>query len=121
MERVLGNIFTRTMHFEKAGDVVKGHTHNFDHVTLVLTGGVRIKYTKKEGEHIVLQGERDFYAPTKMDGDGGQEAQVLIKADVMHEITALEDNTHCWCVFAHRDSDTGEVVEAWNGNMRANQ
>lgn len=115
MERVLGNIFVRTMFFEKKGDMVSGHTHNFDHVTLVLTGGVRIKYSKEEYGRMVIQGEREFWAPKQMQGDGGQEAQILIKKDVHHEFTALEDRTHCWCVFSHRDPDTGEVVEQWNG------
>lgn len=119
MERVLGNIFTRTMYFAKAGEVVHGHTHNFDHVTLVLAGGVRIKYGRKINGEMVFEGEREFYAPKQMNGDGGQEAQVLIKKDIFHEITALEDNTHCWCVFAHRDPDTGEVVETWNGDYKA--
>jgi len=121
MERVLGNIFIRTMYFEKAGQMVDGHRHHFDHVTLVLSGGVRVRYHKEEAGQLVLQGEREFWAPKQMNGDGGQEAQVLIKKDVHHEITALEDHTHCWCVFAHRDPNTGEVIQEWNGWMKAVQ
>ena len=109
------------MYFQKAGDVVNGHTHNFDHVTLVLAGAVRVRYHKEVEGVMVLQGYQEFHAPLKMHGDGGQEAQILVKAGVHHEITALEDGTHCWCVFAHRDPDTGEVVEAWNGWMPAAQ
>jgi len=120
-ERILGNIFVRTMFFEKKGQVVGGHTHNFDHVTLILTGAVRIKYRKEINGTLVLQGEREFRAPSRMDGDSATEAMVVIKRDVHHEITALEDNTHCWCVFAHRDPVTGEVVQAWNGWMAAAQ
>jgi quercetin dioxygenase-like cupin family protein len=119
MERVLGNIFTRTMYFEKAGQVVRGHKHNFDHVTLVLCGAVSVRFSKEVGGVTVFQKVEEFYAPKQMYGDKGQEAQILIEADVHHEITALEDNTHCWCVFSHRDPDTGEVVDKWNGNKAA--
>jgi hypothetical protein len=121
MEKILGPIGVRTMHFEKAGEKASGHTHNFDHVTLVLTGAVKVKYRKEVDGVLVLQGEREFRAPTKIAGDTGTEAMVVIKRDVHHEITALEDHTHCWCVFAHRDPTTGEVVQDWNGYMPAMQ
>lgn len=111
-EFVIGNIFVRRMHFRKKGESVQGHTHNFDHCTLILKGGVKIKYSKADGS---LNGVREFWAPA----DGTEESWVLIKKDVHHEITALADNTHCWCVFAHRDFQGGEVVQAYNGNCAA--
>lgn len=109
------------MHFDRAGDSVQGHTHNFDHVTLILTGAVRIKYRRQTADgKIELQGEREFRAPNKLYDASAEPAFALIRANVMHEIIALEDNTHCWCVFAHRDPTTGEVVEQWNGWRGAN-
>ena len=113
MERALGNIFVRTMHFSKAGEVVQGHEHYFDHVTLVFSGGVRIRY--RIGG--TVEGEREFWAP-HMIAEDGQESLVLIKDNVCHEFTALADNTHCWCVYSHRDPD-GTVVENFNGWMKA--
>jgi len=120
MEQIIGPIGIRTMFFEKAGDVCQGHTHNFDHVTMVLTGGVRVRYSKEIDGKLVVQGERDFYAPKQVAGEGVH-AFVLILKNIHHEITALEPYTHCWCVFAHRDFHTGEVVQDWNGWMKAMQ
>jgi len=117
MEQILGNIFCRTMFLEKKGDVVSGHTHNFDHATFILQGSINIKRRKQIGNELVLIGD-DNYKAKFIAGDVLQNA-ALIKKDEHHEITALEDNTACVCIFAHRDPRTGEVVEEWNGWMKA--
>ena len=31
----VANIYSRMMHFEKAGDIEQGHIHDFDHLTLL--------------------------------------------------------------------------------------
>lgn len=99
-EEVSGNIFIRkNMNLQK-GQVVPGHKHNFDHTTIVFTGSIRVR-TPREGFAV-------FRAPDHF----------LVKKDVMHEITALENNTEFWCVFAHRD-DHGEVVQEANGNRES--
>lgn len=99
-EWISGNIFIRPNPLPKAGDKVDGHTHNFDHTTIVFRGAVHVKATLPNGTII----ERDFHAP----------AHCLIRADVMHEITALEDNTEFWCVYSHR-TPQGEVAETYTG------
>ena len=43
----------------------------------------------------------------------------LIKKLFEHEFTALEDETVAFCVFSHRDPNTGEVVDSFNGYMAA--
>lgn len=97
-EWVSGNIFIRAIHLD-AGESVPAHKHNFDHTSIVFKGAVFVKTPERNGE---------FRAP----------AHCLIKKDVLHEITALEDGTEFWCVYAHRDAQ-GEVVQEANGNIEA--
>lgn len=106
MEWVSGNIFIRPNTLAKAGDVTGGHTHNFDHTTVVFKGAIRVKATLPDGSVI----ERDFAAP----------AHCLIRADSMHEITALADDTVYWCVYAHREPQ-GDVVQEVTGWYEAYQ
>ncbi len=95
-----GNFFIRPNYLEKAGDKTVGHTHNFDHVTIIFSGAVHILARWGNGATV----EKDFRAP----------AHCLIRADVEHEITALEDNTVYWCCYAHR-TPQGDVVQYENG------
>lgn len=95
METSCGNIFRRKNRLDKAGDRVDGHAHNFDHLTVIFTGAVRIKAKLSNGQVI----EQEFHAPT----------DCLIRADVSHEITALEDNTEFWCIYSHR-TPQGDVT-----------
>lgn len=82
----VANIHTRMMHFVKAGDVILGHKHTFDHVTLLAHGSLKIDI---DGAVSV------FKAP----------ALVLIRKDKRHELTALEDNTVAVCINGIRDGD----------------
>ena len=104
MEFISGNIFVREMRFEKAGHVVPGHTHNFDHTTYVVHGALRIEALAEDGT--VLR------SVEKHASDGYN--WVLIKADVKHRITALEDNSMGHCIYAHRNPQ-GEVVQKYDG------
>ena len=102
MEWVSGNVFIRPMKLEKVGDRCGGHTHNFAHTSIVFTGAVHVSATTPDGRVI----ERDFKAPSHF----------LVKADVLHDIVALEDRTEVWCVYSHRDAQ-GEVVQQYDGWM----
>lgn len=104
MEFISGNVFIREMRFEKAGDIVQGHKHNFDHTTYVVRGALLIESLNDDGT--VKQ------SITKRASDGYN--WVLIKADVCHRITALEDHSLGHCVYAHR-SPQGDVVQEWDG------
>jgi len=106
-EWVSGNIFIRPMRLMKAGDSIQGHTHNFDHTTIVFSGAVRIEATLPDGTKI----DRVFKSPRP---DWAGVSHALIKAEVTHKITALEGNTIAWCVYAHRDAQ-GEVWQEYNG------
>lgn len=100
MEWASGNIFIRPNPLTKAGDVVQGHAHNFDHTTIVFKGAIRVKRTLTDGSEQV----QDFAAP----------AHCMIVAGVEHEITALVDDTVFWCVYSHREPQ-GDVVQDVTG------
>jgi len=99
MEWASGNIYIRPMP-RNAGEVIEGHTHNFDHTTIFFKGRWLVKAMLPDGEVI----EREFAAPS----------HCLIKAEVVHHLTALEDGSEAWCVYAHRDPQ-GEVVQQYTG------
>lgn len=103
MELVSGNVFIREMRFQKAGDVVEGHTHNFDHTTYVARGALRIE--RLDGDQVVQSVE-------KRATDGRN--WVLIKAGVCHRITALDDASIGHCIYAHRNPQ-GDVVQEYDG------
>lgn len=92
MEYVSGNIYIREMALAKAGDIINGHTHNFDHTTYVVRGSVLVESLNADGT--VKQ------SAIKRAQDGHN--WVLIKAGVKHRITALEDSCMAHCVYSHR-------------------
>ena len=38
----VANLFSRQMHFKNVGDVEHGHTHQFDHLTLLAAGRLQV-------------------------------------------------------------------------------
>ena len=82
----VANLFCKQMFFAKAGDVEQGHCHAFDHTTLLGSGSVMVKANGRSTK---------FTAPQ----------MIFIKAELEHEITALEDNTVAYCIHALRDGD----------------
>jgi hypothetical protein len=93
-----GSIWVRQNWLEKAGeDNGGGHTHHFDHVTLLARGSVRVEV---EGYP-----PKDFHAPTF----------VVIKKEHKHKFTALEADTLYYCVFALRDVD-GNTTDFYSGD-----
>jgi quercetin dioxygenase-like cupin family protein len=82
----VANLYSRMMHFKKAGDVENGHTHPFDHLTLLASGKLQITVNDK----VTV-----FTAPH----------MIYIHKDKKHELVALEDNTVAYCIHALRDGD----------------
>lgn len=80
------------MCFAKAGDIEHGHTHPFDHLTLLAAGSLRVTVEGKT---------TDFKAPH----------MIYIHKDKNHELVALEDNTVAYCIHALRDKDSGEILD----------
>jgi hypothetical protein len=88
----VSSVYVRHMVFEKTGDIETGHSHQFDHQTLVAKGSVRVSANGKDTV---------FNAPHC----------VFIKAGVEHELIALEDDTVCYCIHALRDgTDVCDIV-----------
>jgi hypothetical protein len=93
-----GNIWIRSHYFPKAGvNNDGGHKHNFDHTTLLARGKIRVR--------VPGFAPKEFTAPTF----------IIIKKEHKHEITALEDDTLYYCVFAVRDID-GNVTDIYSGD-----
>ena len=110
----LSNIYSRLMHFKHKGDIELGHTHTFDHATLVSSGAVLVETLDN---NFNITSSKEFYAPN----------MVFIDKDRIHRITALEDNTVCGCIHAVRTMDE-EIVDpdfliepaSWEGRGRMN-
>ncbi len=100
-EFICGNLFIRPNRLLRAGDQVEGHAHNFDHMTQVLRGRIHVRAFDPGG---ALREERTFEAFS----------WCLIRAGWKHELTALEDETLFWCVYAHRDPQ-GRVHQEFTG------
>lgn len=104
------NTFFRPNYLEKAGDKIEGHAHNFDHVSMVVQGAVRIIAKMPDGtsREVVKTAAGPF-----------QNRVVNIRAGVEHEITALEDGTEFLCIYSHRNAQ-GEPVQksdGWEGAL----
>jgi quercetin dioxygenase-like cupin family protein len=82
----VANLFSKQMFFEKAGDKEAGHTHPFDHLTLLAFGSLKVTV---EGNETV------FKAPH----------MIYIHKDKVHKLEALEDNTVAYCIHALRSGN----------------
>lgn len=88
----VASVYVRHMVFEHIGDIELGHSHQFDHQTLVAKGSIKVKANGKETV---------FTAPHC----------VFIKAGVEHELTSLEEDTVVYCIHALRDgADVCDIV-----------
>lgn len=88
----VANLYSRMMHFEKAGDIEIGHTHQFDHLTLLAKGKLKVTVEGKISE---------FTAPH----------MIYIHKDKVHELEALIDNTVAYCIHALRDKNTEDILD----------
>jgi hypothetical protein len=122
-EFVLGNVFVREMVFEALGKQVIGHAHNFDHVTYVVSGGLRIEVLEPDTGGEVIETLMVAGVPTlcrfriaqsrEIWADKGRNF-VLIKAGVRHRITSLGVRAMGHCIYSHRDAQ-GEVQLEYDG------
>lgn len=88
----VSNVFIKQMHFMFAGDKEEGHAHLFDHVTLLASGKIRLT---------ALGQSTEFTAPH----------HIFIKAGVVHELEALENNTVVHCIHGIREKDCEDIVD----------
>ena len=88
----VANLFSRMMRFGKTGDTEVGHTHSFDHLTLLAKGKLRV----------TVEGNvTEFTAPH----------MIYIRKDKVHELVALTDETVAYCIHALRDNDAGDILD----------
>jgi quercetin dioxygenase-like cupin family protein len=85
----VSNVYIRMMHFKHTGDIEEGHTHPFDHVSLLSFGKAKVT---------VDGNSKTFEAPQ----------MIFIAKEKVHMIEALQDGTVMLCIHAIRD---GERVE----------
>ena len=88
----VANLYSRMMWFHKAGDIEVGHTHQFDHLTLLAKGKLKVTV-----EGIATE----FTAPH----------MIYIHKDKVHELEALTDETVAYCIHALRDKDSNEILD----------
>lgn len=88
----VANLYSRMMHFVSAGHIEHGHTHQFDHLTLLAKGSLRVTV---EGH------TTDFTAPH----------MIYIRADKRHELVSLEDDTVAYCIHVLHDKETGDILD----------
>lgn len=88
----VANLFSKMMHFRHAGDFEVGHEHNFDHLTLLAKGKLKVTVDGVATE---------FTAPH----------MIYIKAGKVHELVALEDETVAYCIHALRGKDNNEILD----------
>jgi hypothetical protein len=88
----VANLFSRMMVFSKAGDIEVGHTHQFDHLTLLAKGKLKV----------TVNGQVSHFAAPHM---------IYIHKDQVHELEALEDETVAYCIHALRTPDQLEILD----------
>ena len=88
----VANLYSRMMHFSRAGDTEIGHTHQFDHLTLLAKGKLKVTVEGVSSE---------FNAPH----------MIYIHKDKVHELEALTDETVAYCIHALRDRDNNEILD----------
>jgi hypothetical protein len=93
----VSNVYSRLMHFKKAGDQEQGHYHEYDHGTLLASGRLLVEKETPEGGTTV----KEFIAPTF----------IMIEKGATHRLTALEDNTVATCIHALKTVE-GEIVDS---------
>lgn len=87
------NVYIRLMNFLKAGDFEVGHSHTYDHATVLSSG--EVKYEILDGYDGRCVAEKMFTAPEI----------IYVEKNKFHRITALKDNTVCSCTHALRTID----------------
>lgn len=90
---LVSNVFIRQMIFENIGDTENGHSHPFDHVTLLTNGSLAVTIDGSTTE---------FTAPQ----------MIFIEKTVEHTLVALENNTTAYCIHALRDINKSDDIVA---------
>lgn len=99
VDSCIGN---RVIDFDRAGERLEGHYHNFPHDTFCSRGRLQVDVT--DALRTEVKQSRVL--------DAGESC--LIRAGELHTLTALADNTRANCIYAHR-TPRGEIVQEYTG------
>lgn len=130
MELVLGNIFVRPFELssdpDKTGLPLKmeGHAHNFDHVTYCRRGRAlarcfRAVFEDDGSRALDNEGKPRWYLLREREIGVGD--RLLIEAEDRHEFTAMEPFCSFDCIYSHRDPQSHEVIQTYDGWEPAHQ
>lgn len=86
-----GEVYVKEAFLEHVGDFIVSHSHDYDHLSLLATGRVRV----------TVDGEVTEY---------GARSGILVKAGKEHKIEALEPNSLWYCVHKVPADLVGEDV-----------
>lgn len=88
------NLWIRQMSFKDVGDKNEGHTHNYDHITLLAHGSVNVN----------VEGNVTKYQAPQM---------IFVAKGKRHFLEATEPNTIAYCVHALRnaESEDSEILD----------
>ena len=93
--KVVDNVFVKLHHFLEVGDTHNGHTHTFDHITLLSSGSVKMVHDN---------GEAEYKAPHL----------IVTPKGIKHQFTSLEPNTVFCCIHAIREKDDLDAIASPN-------
>lgn len=121
-----GNLFIRDMESmtarHEAGWKMSGHAHNFDHNTLIAQGRYRCR-----SWGVLVNG----FGDARLNEDGtpmlhlisdverGAGSVLFIDRNMHHDFECVEGPGLILCLYSHRDPQTGDVVQEYNGWTRA--
>jgi len=93
---IVSNVWARMISFEKAGEVMEGHKHTFDHLHLLAFGEIEVEVEGKKAQ---------YTAPTVL----------KILADKEHSITSISDKAVGYCIHPIRDGYRVEdIIDSQN-------
>ena len=97
---IVDNVFVKMMHFYYKGDVTesRGHSHTFDHITLLAQGSVLMQVLEENGSAVEHKAPKLIVTPK----------------NIKHKFTALEADTVLCCIHAIRDGDGVDDIAPQN-------
>lgn len=98
--KIADNVFVKMMSFPNVGDTHEGHSHTFDHITLLASGSVKMVHDK---------GEAEFKAPHL----------IVTPKGIKHQFIATEQNTLLCCIHAIREGSGVDDVAPQNISLES--
>jgi len=121
MEYQAGNCFVRPNHCDK-GQKITEHMHEFSHCTFFYAGSFDAKAwhhaVDEHGEWLKTDDGKDVWV-LKFDRVFSAGQWCLIEPNVKHEFTSREDGSSFACIYSHRDPQSEDVVQDYNGWIKA--